>query len=84
MHSHAKSLNQMGSQWSGLNPESKADVPQQALLLLGESSFVLQSNKGSEVFPIHCTAQGKISPSLRYLPHRVLMGDLALGRKGII
>lgn len=59
---------------SGLNPGSKAGIPQQALLLLGGSSFVLQSSNGSEVFPTHCTAQGRISPSLWYLLSRVLMG----------
>lgn len=84
MHRHPKPLNQAGFQWSGLNPESKADVLQQALFLLGESSFVLQRNNRSEVFPIHCTAQRRISPCLWYLPCRVLMGGLALGRKGII
>lgn len=84
VHSHAKPLNQVGFQWSGLNPESKADVSQQALLLLGESSFVLQSNNRSEVFPVHCTAQGGLSPSLWYLACRIFMWGLALGRKGII
>lgn len=74
MHRHAKPLCWAGSQWSGLNPESKADVPQQALLLLGESSFVLQSSNRSEVFPIHCTAQGRISASLWELPSTELLG----------
>lgn len=83
MHGHAKPLNQAASQWSGLKADSQADVPQQALLRLGESSFVLQSNNRSEVFSIHCTAQGRISASLWYLLSTVLMGGLAPGRKGI-
>ena len=82
---HAKPLNQVESQRSGLNPESGADVPQQALLLLGETSFVLWDNNESEVFPVHRTAQhqGRISTHLRYLLTGVAAGGLAPGRKGI-
>lgn len=78
MHRHAKPLNQVESQWSGLNPESGADVPRQALLLLGETSFVLWDNNESELFPMHSIAQhqGRISTHLRYLPAGVAVGEL--------
>jgi len=59
LHRHANPLHQVESQQSGFNLESGAEVPQQALLLLRETSFVLWDNKGSEVFPIRCAAPGK-------------------------
>lgn len=85
VHRRTKPLNQVERQQAGLNPESGADVPQQALFVLGEPSFVLQDSKKSEVFPIHCAAQhqGRIRTRLWYLPTRVAVEGSAPARKGI-